>query len=302
MNSNFPTKDYRNNSILKVSNNPNMSLMPSKFQSADDNSSFSNGRNLFFRTYGKNTINNNVDLTNFLNKTGKYKCEINCNHFSCKSNTISSNSGKYIKTQSSDQHIQKLKNQAIGKGTMAKKEDNNYINSFSTSNNTNNNTVKQALQRNRNKGYVVPPKVTSKISCYQQKSISSAFSDNDNTYTEANQDLCDYVIKFNDNNLDSNSINQVQLQNDVEDLFYSIAEYDKILGSNYINKSEIIDAIEASGNIAVILKIYYTDQNDLENKVDIWIHENNNGISNTINLHEFKTFFTKEYHLEFTSQ
>lgn len=165
MNSNFPTKDYRNNSILKVSNNPNMSLMPSKFQSADNNSSFSNGRNLFFRTYGKNTINNNVDLTNFLNETGKYECQTNCNHFSCKSNTISSNTGKYIKTQSSDQHIQKLKNQAIGKGTMAKKEHNNYINSFSTSNNTNNNTVKQALQRNRNKGYVVPPKVTSKISC-----------------------------------------------------------------------------------------------------------------------------------------
>ena len=76
----------------------------------------------------------------------------------------------------------------------------------------------------------------------------------------------------------------------------------KSIEQQTIKNYEIIDAIEASGNIAVILKIYYTDQNDLENKVDIWIHENNNGISNTINLHEFKTFFTKEYHLEFTSQ
>ena len=117
--------------------------MPSKFQNSDNTSSFSRGRNIFLNTETNKIPTNNFSLKKEYEET-------------------KSITNKFIPIQSSDQHIQNIKNRAIGRGTLAKKEGNNHVASFSGNNNTksvNYQNTQQALRRLRNRGYVVPPKV-----------------------------------------------------------------------------------------------------------------------------------------------
>ena len=149
----IPSEQSDNNSILTVKyqpNKPNMTLMPSKFQSSDGAASFSQGRNIFL-----NIENTNIPTNNFALKQAFLKD---------KNNTV----GKFLPVQSGDQHIQRLKNRAIGRGTLAKKQGDNQVASFTGSNdkksinyqnNINYQNTQQALRRLRNRGYVVPPKV-----------------------------------------------------------------------------------------------------------------------------------------------
>ena len=166
-----PTKQVNNNSILYINNNTNkniMSLMPSKFKNSDDSSTFSNGRKIYLNI-GKNNENiptNNYNLKKAFNNKNNCTCNTNCksNKCECKNECIISkknncNVGKYLQVQSSGQRIERLKNNAIGKGNLAKQLDNKYISSFSANDSINYQNTKQALRRIRNRGYVVPPKV-----------------------------------------------------------------------------------------------------------------------------------------------
>lgn len=170
----IPTQQSNNNSIITVNYSPsrNMTLMPSKFQSSDGGSSFSQGRNIFLNTENNNIPTNNFELKQaFLNNSNNncnyqtncqntvFQCSAGCN-IRNKNNTC--NVGKYLAVQSSDQHIQRIKNRAIGRGTQAKQEGNTLVASFTGKNDRNSinyQNTQQALRRIRNRGYVVPPKV-----------------------------------------------------------------------------------------------------------------------------------------------
>ena len=167
----IPREQSDNNSIITVKYNPNMTLMPSKFQSSDGTSSFSQGRNIFLNLENTNIPTNNFALKQvFLkDKSKNCKCETNCENSVCqcsdcnlRSKSNSCSVGKFIPVQSGDQHIQRLKNRAIGRGTLAKKQGDNHVASFSgtnAKNSINYQNTQQALRRLRNRGYVVPPKV-----------------------------------------------------------------------------------------------------------------------------------------------
>lgn len=162
-----------NNSQLSTINISKLTLMPSKFQSSDGSNTFSTGRRVFLQTSSTTIPTTNTQLIKMYQKAKLYNIQANCGHLksdplqsaSCTENCKYTAPSKFIKTQSSDQYIQRRKNLAIGKGTQAHEQttpDNKspkYYSSFATSNFTNANTVRQALRRNRNSGYVVPPKV-----------------------------------------------------------------------------------------------------------------------------------------------
>ena len=148
----IPKQQTNNNSIIKVnytSDKKIMSLMPSKFQSSDGGASFSQGRSIFLNTENKSIPTNYFTLKQAFDKE--------------KNNKNTSIVGKYLPVQSGDQHIQRLKNRAIGRGTLAKHEGDSYVASFTgnnkTKNSINDQNTQQALRRVRNRGYVVPPKV-----------------------------------------------------------------------------------------------------------------------------------------------
>lgn len=176
----IPRQQFNNNSIISINYNPNIknvNLMPSKFQSSDNGASFSQGRNIFFNVENENIPTNNFSLKKaFLNdQTKNCNCDTNCKNSVCKckecnvkNKNLTCNVGKYLSVQSSDQYIQRLKNRAIGSGSLPKKEGNNYIASFSgnnTKNSVNYQNTQQALKRLRNRGYIVPPKVTAYPKC-----------------------------------------------------------------------------------------------------------------------------------------
>lgn len=164
-----------NGSLIYANNNPKMTLMPQKFSVADGTSSFSTGRRVFLNTnradisYNINDLTNSFNnLTNAANKK-LCNCDVNCGHINCRCNYCnnSKNSkncnpiGKSINVQSSDTYIQRIKNRAIGRSSMAQKnkDDNRFKLSFAAQNSANINTVNQALRRNRNRGYVVSNQV-----------------------------------------------------------------------------------------------------------------------------------------------
>ena len=159
----FPTKQCGINGITTSKNG-----MPEKFNGADGGASFAMGRNLYTNTTLANDNYNISALTDAYLKSG-CSCTISCNHSSCRCKACNTkfnrysgcNVGKSINVQSSDQHIQRKKNQAIGKGSMPGQTNNNgsYELSFKSQPTSNINTSSAALRRCRNSGYVVPPKV-----------------------------------------------------------------------------------------------------------------------------------------------
>ena len=166
----IPREQSNNNSIISVKYNPNrqnMTLMPSKFQSSDGTASFSQGRNIFLNIENTLIPTNNFTLKQaFLNDKNKNcKCEnsvCQCSGCNIRNKNNSCSVGKFLPVQSGDQHIQRLKNRAIGRGTLAKQQDDNYVASFTGLNDKksiNYQNTQQALRRLRNRGYVVPPKV-----------------------------------------------------------------------------------------------------------------------------------------------
>ena len=170
----IPRQQSDNNSIIRVNYTPDkkiMTLMPSKFQSSDGAASFSQGRSIFLNTENTSIPTNNYALKQaFINdKNKKCKCQSNCENSVCqctecniRNKKYSCSVGKFLPVQSGDQHIQRLKNRAIGRGTLAKQQGDNYVASFSGSNAKNSinyQNTQQALRRLRNRGYVVPPKV-----------------------------------------------------------------------------------------------------------------------------------------------
>ena len=170
----IPREQSDNNSIISVKYNPgrpNMTLMPSKFQSSDGGASFSQGRSIFLNTENIFIPTNNYALKQAFkdDKNKKCKCQSNCENSVCqcsecniRNKKYSCSVGKFLPVQSGDQHIQRLKNRAIGRGTLAKQYGDNHVASFSGSNDKksiNYQNTQQALRRLRNRGYVVPPKV-----------------------------------------------------------------------------------------------------------------------------------------------
>ena len=149
----FPLKQNTNNGITTSKNG-----MPKKFNVADGGSSFSMGRNVYLNTTRANE-NNIVSLTD------EYKKKRGC---SCNNQKCSCSSGKLINVQSSDQYIQRKKNQAIGKGSMPGQTNDNGSTelSFKTQSNSNRNTVNSARRRCRNSGYIIPAKVSARpVNC-----------------------------------------------------------------------------------------------------------------------------------------
>tara|TARA_Y100000816_G_scaffold290699_1_gene280035 strand:- start:238 stop:819 length:582 start_codon:yes stop_codon:yes gene_type:complete len=176
--SSIPTKQVNMNSILKVNYNPEkkiISSMPSKFQSSDGTSTFSKGRKIFInneKPYG-DLPTSNFQVKKAFQEEGKcsytnsdHPTTLNCSN-TCNVNRKNRCSvGKYISVQSSGERIQRLKNNAVGRGSMAKSQNNKYVTSFTgdnTYNSINYQNTQQALRRLRNRGYVVPPKVTNRI-------------------------------------------------------------------------------------------------------------------------------------------
>ena len=161
------------NSQLSTKNKSKLTLMPSKFQSSDGSNTFSTGRRVFLQTSSTTIPTSNTQLIEMYKTAKLYNIEANCGHLksqpiqseNCTKNCKYVAPSKFIKTQSSDQYIQRRKNLAIGKGTQAHEQTTHYkktpeyYSSFATSYDSNMNTVRQALRRNRNSGYVVPPKV-----------------------------------------------------------------------------------------------------------------------------------------------
>lgn len=139
----IPVRDNRNNIRIGTVNNLNKNkiiLMPNKSINSDNNSSFSSGRKNFLKI-------NYLDPNNNITLLQKEYDQQNNNLYK---------SAKFINIQSSDQYIQRRKNLAIGNSSSAvKNTDNNYEFSFFEKKSTNDNTLKQALNRNRNSGYTV---------------------------------------------------------------------------------------------------------------------------------------------------
>ena len=169
----FPLKQSVNNAIVYTKGG-----MPSKFSGADGGASFAMGRNLYSNTTKANEGYNLASLTDaYKNKKG-CSCTASCNHMNCNCKVCNSefnsnirhnrysgcNVGKSINIQSSDQYIQRRKNQAIGRGSVPVQTNNTgpYKLSFRSQNY---NTVNTALRRNRNSGYVPPPKVAARPTC-----------------------------------------------------------------------------------------------------------------------------------------
>ena len=134
-NDDFPQKQAINNGITYGS-----SSMPKKFRSEDGGTSFSLGRNIYNRAI-------HIEKTLPLLKEEYDKIPIN-----------SIKTAKGINYQSADQHIQRLKNIAIGKGSTTTNE--KLERSFKSQNNANRNTLNTALRKARNSGYIVPKKKT----------------------------------------------------------------------------------------------------------------------------------------------
>ena len=168
--SSIPRKQYVNNAIqsmLPPSSrfNNTLTLMPSKFRNADGGTSFSLGRKQFLKAYLANKNNNINDLTQQFEEEG-YICEKNCSYPTCtKNSNTNSIKGKYIGVQTSEQRIQRIKNEAIGSGTLSvinkERERSELSLQGLTNKESKTNVEQQQLRKIRNRGSVVPPGVVS---------------------------------------------------------------------------------------------------------------------------------------------
>ena len=168
--SSIPRKQYMNNAIQSMSPPSShltrtLTLMPSKFRNADGDSSFSLGRKQFLKTDIVNKHNNINDLIKDFEKEG-YDCKKNCSHSTCtKNSSTSQTKGKYIRVQTSEQRIQRIKNEAIGRGTLGVLNEETGRTELSlqglTNKETKINVQQQQLRKIRNRGSVVPTRVVS---------------------------------------------------------------------------------------------------------------------------------------------
>lgn len=122
--STIPRKQYINNSETE-----SVMGMPQKFGVSDGGTSFSLARSSYINAH-LNGIDNSNEVTSKLPKQGKP-----------------------ITSQSSGQHIQQKKNNAIGRGTT------NQSGSIMSFANKDSNLVKSKLARSRSSGCVPPPKI-----------------------------------------------------------------------------------------------------------------------------------------------
>ena len=143
----IPIKQNRNNGITHVKNG-----LPAKFEGADGSASFAIGRNLYINRNKQSNL-----ILDDLYKTQKPSCSYTTGR---RINATCVRGGKPFNIDSSDQYIQKLKNQAIGRGSMPNTPDkyNNIDLSFKSSTASNLNTTKSAVRRCRNGGSVAPAK------------------------------------------------------------------------------------------------------------------------------------------------
>ncbi len=142
----FPLKQNKNNGITNIKNG-----MPQKFQNADGCASFAIGRNQYVNA----NSSNNINLKELYAKQ-KPSCSYVIGR---QMNSACVRGGKPFNIESADQHIQKLKNQAIGKGSMPDNKDNNSTKlSFKPQSSVNYNTIKSAVRRCRSGGCVAPAK------------------------------------------------------------------------------------------------------------------------------------------------
>ena len=149
----FPLKQNINNGIT----NSNYG-MPQKFNGADGGASFSMGRNIYLNTHKANETTQ-VSLTNAYAK--RHSCST-CNKQQC-----GCMSGKSIPVQSSDQYIQRRKNQAIGRGTITGQNGGSTALSFKTTQtgNKHSTSANSALRRSRSGGSVTPRNIHGATAC-----------------------------------------------------------------------------------------------------------------------------------------
>ena len=160
----FPTRQNINNGLTNVKGG-----MPAKFRGADGGASFAMGRNLYSKTTLANESYNLASLTDaFKNKqicNTKFNSDTRFNRYS------GCNVGKSINVQSSDQYIQRRKNQAIGRGSapVQTNDTGSYELAFKTtyelpSTNKHSSVANSALRRNRSSGNVPQPKIAARPS------------------------------------------------------------------------------------------------------------------------------------------
>lgn len=143
----IPLKQNINNGLTRVKNG-----LPAKFEGADGGTSFAIGRTQY--------INTKQESNQTLKELYKIK-QPSCSYITGRRiNSSCVRGGKPFNIDSADQHIQKLKNRAIGRGSMPSTpdKDNNIDLSFKSSTASNLNTTKAALRRCRNGGCVAPAK------------------------------------------------------------------------------------------------------------------------------------------------
>jgi hypothetical protein len=177
----FPTRQHINNGITNAKGG-----MPAKFRGADGGASFAMGRNLYSNTTLANESYNLASLTEAFKNKQICTCAASCNHMSCSCKVCNArfnsdirhnrysgcNVGKSINVQSSDQYIQRRKNQAIGRGSVPVQTNDtgSYKLSFKTtfempSTNQHTSVARSALRRSRNSGNVPPPKIAARPAC-----------------------------------------------------------------------------------------------------------------------------------------
>ena len=121
--------------------------MPQKFSVADGGTLFSLGREVYSRAITKEKQDRQA-----LEKAYANNIKL---------------PAKSIKVHDSHEYIERKRNIAIGKGSIpgSRNSDEPTPFTFKAINNSNINTVRNALRKNRNSGYVVPPKVYNRPTC-----------------------------------------------------------------------------------------------------------------------------------------
>ena len=150
----FPLKQSKNNGITYQKNG-----MPQKFSGADGGTSFAIGRLQYVNTDKPS----NITLKELYDNKPP-----SCSYVIGRQITTRCNrGGKPFNIESSDQYIQRKKNQAIGKGTMpGQTEDGgSTVLSFKTQTASNNNTIRAAVRKCRSGGCVAPAKKAARPAC-----------------------------------------------------------------------------------------------------------------------------------------
>ena len=153
----FPQKHNRNNGETRA-----VMGMPQKFAGADGGAAFALGRNVFLsRPVNAFRL---TDLNNQMSGWTKTQVTIN-------GRTIGTSNGKSNNVVSADQHIQRLKNNAIGRGSTKASLPTDALMSFGRVDNT---SRKSALAKVRGGGSVAPAKKGAISNTFKSAGGSSA--------------------------------------------------------------------------------------------------------------------------------